>query len=957
MPSGGAAPYWWQELTSSNKILWHGGTTEDANELVAVTDIAAGTTGAWVPLAGYLDHEVTSTDLLYLLADTQSVRLCRRPLTSLGSAPLCVTVTTGDYTIGYTLSLASLGALTFVHIEGVQVVANKAYIASASLTAVVPVVLPSGSSVDRAVDGFSPYLIVRDANTVPSVKKVLGDGSLSTGFAIPFTTSVAPTHLAVTPDRVVGSDSRDGSQSMPAWTRPVSASGFGAETSLPGRATDIGASAGRTIVVGAGQTSAFDRNSLQHTFSGDPSLFDAQISGPYVTQGLARNTTNLYSSTSLADGSFVAETSGWWPGAQFGSLFVTTTFDPLLSGPTHVHVLDLVTTATRSYTLATGPASCWVTDVWGTTLALYCANTSGPAVRIYDYTTGQLLASRNGILVEGLGDGYAVVSAGSTFAVFAFGANTLTPIAGCSTSQDLVATDGVGHVVCASATELIWQDHSALSTSAPRVLGVLADKSVSFAGGATLWKPQFDTTKALSAGSILIKNAAGVTVRTLATPASADGSVRGISWNGLDGTGKAVPIGTYTYQLVANAADGTGALVSVSGTGTTTGTVKVIAASTVGLGAGAFEPVSPSRVLDTRVTGGALGPAGVRSAQVTGVGGVPSTGVAAVVLNVTVTDTTSGGYLTVYPTGATKPLAANLNWSASGSTIPNAVTAKVGTGGKVDLFQSGPGSAQVVIDIAGYYLSGPVADAGGFVSLTPARILDTRSVGGKLAPYETRDLQVTGAGGVPDLNVSAVVLNVTVTDTTSTGYLTVFPSGSSRPTAANLNWSGPLVTIPNLVVAKLGANGKISIYENGPGVTHVVVDVAGYYLGGTPTKPGTFVSLTPARVLDTRATAPIAGYGSLSLGILGKGGIPASGVSAVVINTTVTETKVPGFLTVYPGTTDRPLAANLNWTGGGVTIPNLVTTPVGTDGTIAFFNGSYMTVHVVVDAAGYFIGA
>jgi len=75
-----------------------------------------------------------------------------------------------------------------------------------------------------------------------------------------------------------------------------------------------------------------------------------------------------------------------------------------------------------------------------------------------------------------------------------------------------------------------------------------------------------------------------------------------------------------------------------------------------------------------------------------------------VVLNVTVTQTTSYGYLTVSPTGTTRPLVSNLNWS-TGTTIPNAVTVKVGTGGSIDLYQSGPGSAHVIVDVAGYYLS------------------------------------------------------------------------------------------------------------------------------------------------------------------------------------------------------------------------------------------------------------
>jgi hypothetical protein len=166
---------------------------------------------------------------------------------------------------------------------------------------------------------------------------------------------------------------------------------------------------------------------------------------------------------------------------------------------------------------------------------------------------------------------------------------------------------------------------------------------------------------------------------------------------------------------------------------------------------------------------------------VTGVGGIPANDVCAVVLNVTVTETTSGGYLTVSPTGSPRPVVSNLNWSA-GATIPNAVTVKVGTGGYVDLYQSGPGTAQVVVDVSGYYVDGTVTDPGGFTSLSPSRLLDTRTStgGGTIAANTTRDLPILGQGGVPAANVSAVVLNVTVTETTAGGYLSVFPS-AARP--------------------------------------------------------------------------------------------------------------------------------------------------------------------------------
>ena len=75
--------------------------------------------------------------------------------------------------------------------------------------------------------------------------------------------------------------------------------------------------------------------------------------------------------------------------------------------------------------------------------------------------------------------------------------------------------------------------------------------------------------------------------------------------------------------------------------------------------------------------------------------------------------------------------------------------------------------------------------------------------------------------------MSAVVVNVTVTQPTSPGYLTVYPNGAARPLASNLNFSAGQ-TVPNLVVAKVGADGKVAVYNNA-GSTHVILDVVGWY--------------------------------------------------------------------------------------------------------------------------------
>jgi alpha-tubulin suppressor-like RCC1 family protein len=215
-----------------------------------------------------------------------------------------------------------------------------------------------------------------------------------------------------------------------------------------------------------------------------------------------------------------------------------------------------------------------------------------------------------------------------------------------------------------------------------------------------------------------------------------------------------------------------------------------------------------------------LGPGETRELQIQGNGGLPAEAFGSVALNVTVTEPTAAGYITAWPTGTERPLASNLNYTPR-ETIPNAVIVGVGSGGKVSLYNSA-GSTHLVVDVAGWF------DLG-FDAVTPTRLMDTRTgLGGVvLGPGATRTLRVTGSGGIPTEGVGGVSLNVTVTEPTAAGYLTVWPAGRTRPLASNLNFVAGQ-TIPNAVSTGVNANGDIEIY-NSAGNTHVIVDVTGWY--------------------------------------------------------------------------------------------------------------------------------
>ncbi|MBR0346647.1 MAG: hypothetical protein IJI03_15460, partial [Rudaea sp.] len=261
-----------------------------------------------------------------------------------------------------------------------------------------------------------------------------------------------------------------------------------------------------------------------------------------------------------------------------------------------------------------------------------------------------------------------------------------------------------------------------------------------------------------------------------------------------------------------------------------------------------------------------------------------------------------------------------------------------------------------------------LAQSSPFVPMVPARLLDTRlgnttvdgqfAGTGPVASLSTLNLTVSGRAGIPASGVGAVALNITVTDPGGSGYLTAWPTGTPVPNASNLNFTAGL-SISNQVIAKIGANGQVSIFVYaGTGTANIIADVAGYF----PTTSD-FSPLTPARLLDTRAGmatidgqfaggGAIPGGGTLNLTVLGRGGVPASGVKAVVVNVTTANPTASIFVTAWPTGTALPNASNLNAVAGQ-TIPNLVIVAPGTGGKISLFNSAGST-DLIVDVVGYF---
>ncbi|WP_329383051.1 hypothetical protein OG625_20640 [Streptomyces sp. NBC_01351] len=387
-----------------------------------------------------------------------------------------------------------------------------------------------------------------------------------------------------------------------------------------------------------------------------------------------------------------------------------------------------------------------------------------------------------------------------------------------------------------------------------------------------------------------------------------------------------------------------------------------------------FTPYAPTRLLDTREGIGAptgkVPGRGETRVKIAGNGGIPE-GVTAVALNVTVTNPASSGYITAYPGDTDRPTSSNVNFTA-GQTVPNMVIVPVGKDGYVNLYNGSwnvGDSVDLIADVTGYFSQ---KASSGYTPMDPVRFVDTReglgTSRGQVPARGKFTTQISGLNGVPS-GITAVALNVTVTEPRSSGFLSVLPGGQSNPSVSNLNFNAG-DTIANSVIVPVSADGKITIVNGSwGGATDVVIDVVGSY---SQESTGAYVPLEPFRWLDTRDPEDWY-HGAL------KGGyfkwVPFSpspeddGVSGYILNATATNTANNGYLSVAPdpysfearnngtaGDTYAPGSSTLNWTRGK-TVPNLVQAAAGEHGVVDFFNQSWeewATTDLVVDIFGYY---
>jgi hypothetical protein len=242
-----------------------------------------------------------------------------------------------------------------------------------------------------------------------------------------------------------------------------------------------------------------------------------------------------------------------------------------------------------------------------------------------------------------------------------------------------------------------------------------------------------------------------------------------------------------------------------------------------------FYPVTPCRVMDTRLTNGPLGgpilaAGATRSVPVlSGPCGVPASAVA-YSLNMTIVPTGPLGFLITWPTGTSQPVVSTLN-DPTGTVVANAAIVPAGTSGSINVFVTA--QTHLIVDVNGYFAP-PGAGGLQFFVLTPCRVVDTRNPPGPLggpALLGQRSFNLTAGACSVSPSVQAYSLNATVVPAGFLGHLTLWPAGQSQPVVSTLNsYDGSIVSNAAIVPSPSGAINAFST-----DTTDLILDLNGFF--------------------------------------------------------------------------------------------------------------------------------
>lgn len=419
------------------------------------------------------------------------------------------------------------------------------------------------------------------------------------------------------------------------------------------------------------------------------------------------------------------------------------------------------------------------------------------------------------------------------------------------------------------------------------------------------------------------------------------------------------------------------------------------------LGAGGeFQQITPSRIFDSRESGGARSMSASETdptidVQVVGEGGLPDfvdeldggdgqdDNVLAVVVNITVIEPTRLGFLRAFGTGAEEGNTSVVNFFP-GTFVPNTAIIRPGDDGKISLrlvSPTGPGTAHVAVDITGWFSTSSYEERGDrVIDIDPIRVYDSEleQFGGDTLTGRTQiEVPIRGAAEVSKPNTAVIpdgddVVGVIANITGVNVFPDSLPTYIAAVPDAVADGAVPDTSTVNLVNGQIRANmailpvdddGSIHLF-NLQGEVRMVVDVVAYLERNVSvdTKAGRVVPLVaPFRAFDTRSDD----FGDVPLGPAEAedfsfesfvndvriDGEPVGAQSGLIGNLTATDLQrqyewapVASFVTAYPSPGDStavPLVSNVNILEND-TVPNLALIPYGTSSqgpnSIRFYN-------------------
>ena len=606
-----------------------------------------------------------------------------------------------------------------------------------------------------------------------------------------------------------------------------------------------------------------------------------------------------------------------------------------LSADSSVTVIDGMSLSTTRVSVGSDPVAVAVNP---TTNKIYTVNGIGGSVTVIDGTT----LSTTTVPVGASPDALALNTTTNKIYVSNGGDGTVTVIDGATLSTTPVAV-GVspGPLAVDTATNKVYVTNN-------------SSGSVTVIDGATLSTTTVRVGNKPSAvgvdpvtNKIYVANQCGSdpNCQSSGTVSVIDGATLAITNLVVGNSPQSVAVNATTDRIyVANTADDT---------------VSVIDGTPIPPTALQFVPLTqPCRAVDTRPEHGGAGPIQGGTHQDFAISGAGNCGVfasaAAYSMNVSVVPNGYLGYLTVWPAGQPQPLVSTLN-SLDGRIKANAAIIPAGGGGDISVYATN--TTNVIVDVNGYFA--PVSGSTlAFYPLTPCRVADTRHdtyPPGLGPPFlnagQERAFPILDAVtcNIPSSGVAAYSLNFSVVPHGSLFYMTVWPTGETRPTVSTLN-DIPGQIIANAAIVVAGTGGDVSVYPTND--TDLIIDINGYF-AAAGTGGLSLYGVQPCRVIDTRKVGPgnpFSGTLSPPVDVVDSPCGISSLAQAYVFNASVVPQGGLGYLTLWPDGATQPLVSTLNALDGSIS-SNMAIVP-STNGKVdAYASG---ITQLILDISSYF---